>query len=125
MACFIGQGLDSDNHETGTAERLMTLARQTSATPGPATAQADGATVLLGALAWICSDDTRARRLIELTGLDAETLRQRAGDPDLLHAVGRFLCDHEPDLVACAAQLGVAPGRLVDATSAMLGGGDC
>ena len=42
-------------------------------------------------------------------------LRARIGDPGLLAAVLRFLEAHEPDLVACADALGVAPSRLVEA----------
>lgn len=94
-----------------------------SETQSPANgAASDSMTLLLGALTWICSDDRRAHRLVDLTGLDSDLLRQQAGDPATLHAVGRFLLDHEPDLVACAAALGVAPAQLVDATSALAGG---
>ena len=57
----------------------------------------------------------RAERLLALTGLDADDLRARAGDPALLAAVLGFLASHEPDLLACADALDIAPEALVAA----------
>jgi hypothetical protein len=74
--------------------------------------QPDATVLLLQALAWICSDDGRADRLLAVTGLNAAALRERALDPDVLAAVGDFLMAHEPDLVACAAALDIAPTTL-------------
>lgn len=76
---------------------------------------ADPAVLLLGALGWICGDARRAERLLALTGLDADTLRAEAGTPAVLAAVAAFLADHEPDLIACAAALDIAPAALVAA----------
>jgi hypothetical protein len=73
--------------------------------------------LLLQALAWICSDDGRADRLLALTGLDAAALRERAMDPATLAAVGDFLMAHEPDLMACADALDVAPATLAGAAA--------
>ena len=70
--------------------------------------------VALRALGWTLGDDARAGRLLALTGLDAEALRGRIGEPDLLAAVLRFLEAHEPDLLACADHLEIAPLRLVE-----------
>lgn len=69
----------------------------------------------LGALGWTLAEDRRAERLLALTGLTPELLRARIGEPALLSAVLRFLESHEPDLIACAAQLAVTPERLVAA----------
>ncbi|HLZ79870.1 MAG TPA: DUF3572 family protein, partial [Sphingomonas sp.] len=69
----------------------------------------------LSALAWTLADQPRAERLLALTGLDADTLRARAGDPALLAAVLGFLASHEPDLLACADALDIAPEALVAA----------
>ena len=74
----------------------------------------DAEAVALRALGWTLSDDARASRLLALTGLDAEALRTRVGEPNLLAAVLRFLEAHEPDLVACAEHLQIAPLRLVE-----------
>lgn len=72
----------------------------------------DGAALALSALAWILSDDTRAGRLLALTGLEAGDLRSRLGDPALHEAVFAFLEAHQPDLIACAEALGVRPESL-------------
>jgi hypothetical protein len=66
-------------------------------------------TLALSALAWTLSDSARAERLLALTGLDADELRMRAGDPALLGAVLAFLAQHEPDLLACAEALAAKP----------------
>lgn len=69
----------------------------------------------LSALVWTLKDDARAARLLAVTGLDAETLRASLGDPALLGGTLGFLEAHEPDLIACAAELGVKPEALVAA----------
>ncbi len=61
------------------------------------------------------SDGDRADRLLALTGLTPEALRAGLGDPGTLGAVLDFLCSHEPDLVAAADALGVAPQDLAAA----------
>ena len=71
--------------------------------------------VALQALGATLLDDRRAQRLLEMSGLDPSDLRERAGDPSLLAAVLRFLEAHEPDLIACAEALDIAPVRLVEA----------
>lgn len=73
------------------------------------------AALALRALAWTLAEQTRADRLLALTGLDPQGLRARIGEPDVLAAVLKFLEAHEPDLVACAAALGVEPEALVAA----------
>ena len=75
----------------------------------------DGETLALGALGWVLADETRAERLLALTGLNPEGLRARVQDRDFLAAVLLFLENHEPDLVACAEALAVAPQALVAA----------
>ena len=69
----------------------------------------------LSALGWTLSDGARAQRLLALTGLGADDLRSRLGDPSVLAAILGFLEAHEPDLIACAEALQVAPERLVAA----------
>jgi hypothetical protein len=63
----------------------------------------------------VLSDGDRADRLLALTGLTPEALRAGLGDPGTLGAVLDFLCSHEPDLVAAADALGVAPQDLAAA----------
>jgi len=74
----------------------------------------DAEAVALRALGWTLSDDARASRLLALTGLSPETLRQGLGEAGLLAAVLRFLEAHEPDLLACADSLGATPLQLVE-----------
>jgi uncharacterized protein DUF3572 len=75
----------------------------------------DDEALALGALGWTLSEDQRAARLLALTGVTPEQLRARLEERLFLAAVLRFLEGHEPDLVACASELGVSPARLVAA----------
>lgn len=61
------------------------------------------------------SDENRAQRLLALTGLTPDVLRAGLGDPAVLAAVLEFLGAHEPDLIAAAEALGVAPADLAGA----------
>jgi hypothetical protein len=81
-------------------------ADETNATP---------VTLALAALGWTVSDPGRARRLLDVTGLDPADLRARAADAAVLSAVLRFLEAHEPDLIACAEAIGSDPAALVAA----------
>ena len=87
----------------------LTILRQA---PSPAT---DPHALALAALGWILGQDDRAERLLSLTGLTPESLRQGLGDPAMLGAVLEFLCAHEPDLMAAAGALGIAPQELAAA----------
>lgn len=75
----------------------------------------DAQTLALMALVWVLEDEDRAARLLALTGLDAEALRNGIGDDAVLDGVLGFLESHEPDLIACAASQGVKPEDLVEA----------
>ena len=65
------------------------------------------------------SDETRARRFLDLTGLTPEQLRARIESPELQLSVLEFLCAHEPDLLAAAHALEVAPSALAVAREAL------
>ncbi|MFM9827539.1 MAG: DUF3572 family protein [Sphingomonas sp.] len=75
----------------------------------------DVVALALAALGWVVSAPDRAERLLSLTGLDPQTLRDHAAAPATLAAVLAFLEAHEPDLLACADALGVKPEALVAA----------
>jgi Protein of unknown function (DUF3572) len=75
----------------------------------------DPAALALGALGWVLGDEDRAGRLLALTGLTPEALRDGLGDHGVLGAVLEFLGQYEPDLVAAAVHLGVEPGALMAA----------
>ena len=67
------------------------------------------------ALAWALMDETRAERLLSLTGLTPEGLRASINERGTQAAILSFLEAHEPDLIACAAVIGVSPAVLVQA----------
>ena len=71
--------------------------------------------IALSALAATLTDERRAHRFLDVTGIGTDELRRRAGDPSLLAAVLSFLEAHEPDLIAVAEQLEIAPEQLVRA----------
>ena len=75
----------------------------------------DPEALALAALGWTLGEEARAQRLLALTGLDPAALRERIGEPGLLASILAFLESHEPDLLACAESLGVAPHDLADA----------
>ena len=75
----------------------------------------EASALALQALAWSLSDEDRAQRLLDLTGLDPSDLRARAGEPAVLSSVLGFLENHEPDLLECADALEVRPETLVQA----------
>lgn len=80
---------------------------------GPSTIEAE--TLALEALAATLSDERRARRFLDLSGIGTDDLRRLAGDPALLRALLAFLEAHEPDLIAVAAAIGRKPENLVAA----------
>jgi hypothetical protein len=75
----------------------------------------DPVALALAALAATLSDERRAQRFLDLTGIGTDQLRARAGHPDLLASLLRFLEAHEPDLVSVSAELGCKPENLVEA----------
>ena len=87
----------------------MTILRSTSSPV------ADSQTLALSALGWVLADAPRAERFLALTGQTPDGLRAGLGHPALLGGVLDFLCAHEPDLVAAADALGVAPADLAAA----------
>ena len=81
----------------------------------------DAEALALAAMAATLSDERRAQRFLDLTGLDAGELRERAlaGDRGLLAATIAFLESHEPDLVDVADAIGSSPARMVAAREAL------
>ena len=73
----------------------------------------DAEALALAALAATLTDERRARRFLDLTGLDADELRERAGERSLLAATLAFLEAHEPDLIEVAKLLNVKPESLI------------
>jgi hypothetical protein len=78
-------------------------------------AQADPATLALSALSWILADSARATRMLALTGLTPDVLRDAVGERATLAATLAFLEAYEPDLIAAAEHIGTTPQTLVAA----------
>ena len=79
----------------------------------------DAHTIALSALAATLTDERRARRFLDLTGIGTEDLRRRVGETGLLRALIGFLEAHEPDLLAVSEQIGLKPDELVAAGRAL------
>ena len=79
----------------------------------------DAHTVALSALAATLTDERRARRFLDLTGIGTDELRNRVDNTDVLRALIGFLEAHEPDLVAVSELIGVMPEALVAAGRAL------
>lgn len=75
----------------------------------------DPMVIALAALAATLSDERRAQRFIELTGIGTDELRRGANDPILLAALIAFLEAHEPDLLSVSAEIGVKADALTEA----------
>jgi hypothetical protein len=69
----------------------------------------------LSALGWVLGDEQRAERLLSLTGLTPDVLRDGLGEAGVQAAVLEFLINHEPDLVAASEDLQVNPTDIVSA----------
>jgi hypothetical protein len=63
----------------------------------------------------VLTDERRAQRFLDLTGLTPEQLRGRIETPALQLSVLEFLCAHEPDLLAAAESLDVEPAAIAAA----------
>lgn len=92
--------------------RTLTIIRETRSNDH---APGDADSLALAALGWVLQDDDRAQRLLSLTGLTPEILRERLTDRRVLAAVLEFLANHEPDLVLAADALDTTPAILVAA----------
>jgi hypothetical protein len=75
----------------------------------------DASGMAFQALAWALMDETRAERLLSLTGLTPDGLRGSINERRTQAAILSFLEAYEPDLIACAAVIGVSPAVLVQA----------
>ncbi len=81
----------------------------------------DAMGIALSALVWILSDEARADRLLELTGLSPDDLRGGLGQPTMLANVLGYLTQYEPDLIAFAEDEGIDPASIAPAYVALGG----
>jgi len=84
----------------------------------------DADIISLQALVCVLQDQDRAERLLALTGLDPRELRSGLEDPTMLASLLGFLANHEPDLIACAEAIGIAPDKLAAAAHHLNAPGD-
>ena len=77
---------------------------------GPSREQAE--VVALRALAWLVADEDLAGRFLAMTGCDGETLRQRAGLPEVLGSVLDFLLENETALLDFTQDAGLDPDSI-------------
>ena len=82
----------------------------------------DPATLALRALVWTLADPDRAQRFLAVTGIDPAGLRARLHDPAVLASCLHFLLANEPDLLACADELGRPPATLAAAAERLEAG---
>ena len=75
----------------------------------------DPSELALAALGWLLEDADRADRLLSLTGLTPDSLRDGIMTAQVQGAVLEFLANHEPDLLACAEALAIAPQEFIAA----------
>jgi hypothetical protein len=83
------------------------------------TSAASPVVLALQALAHVAGDPDLGPRFLDLSGLDAASLRASASDPAVLAALIDFLAMRESDLVRCADAIGVKPEALVRAGAAL------
>jgi hypothetical protein len=79
----------------------------------------DAEALALSALAATLTDERRAQRFLELTGLSPDGIRERLGERNLLAAALAFLESHEPDLVEVAEAIGCKPEALIAARAVL------
>ena len=75
----------------------------------------DAEALALSALAATLTDERRAMRFLELTGLSPDGIRARLGERSLLAAALAFLESHEPDLIEVARAIDCKPEALIAA----------
>jgi len=75
----------------------------------------DPQAIALAALAATLTDERRAQRFLELTGLSPDGIRKTLSDHRTLAACLQFLENHEPDLIAVAEAIGHKPATLIAA----------
>ncbi len=97
----------------------ISLPPKTPASKAPAHSPDDADALALNALGWVLADDERAARLLSLTGLTPDILRERLTDRAVLAAVLDFLANHEPDLLLAADALSVEPRVLLAARESL------
>lgn len=69
--------------------------------------------IAISGLAFVAQDHELMRRFLDLTGVDADSIRQAAREPGFLAGVLQFIIAHEPTLLRFSADSGVPPEKAV------------
>jgi hypothetical protein len=76
------------------------------------------------ALGFLASDPELLPRFLALTGIEANQIREAAGEPGFLAGVLGFFLAHEPSLLKLTEALGVKPVAIEAAARALPAGDD-
>ncbi len=76
---------------------------------------ADAEALAIAALAFVASDPELLPRFLAITGLEAQSIRQAAGEPEFLAGVLNFILAHEPTLLKFCEESGFEPARVAAA----------
>jgi hypothetical protein len=73
------------------------------------------------ALAFLAEEPERLNRFLGMSGIDAEDIRTAAREPAFLAGVLEHMLSHESLLIAFAESVGIEPGEIARARSALGG----
>ena len=76
------------------------------------------------ALAFVANDPQLLPRFLAITGIEASSIRQAAGEPGFLAGVLQFILAHEPTLMQFSEATGIAPAAVAKALRALPLGDD-
>ena len=80
--------------------------------------------IAIRALGFVASDPELLPRFLAITGIEAHSIRQAAGEPGFLAGVLQFILAHEPTLLRFAEETGVPPDSVGKALRALPMGDD-
>ena len=69
-------------------------------------------TIALQALAYLAAEPEEIGRFLQISGLDVDDLRAKAGEPDLLRAVLDYILADDTRVTGLCQELGVKPTDL-------------
>jgi hypothetical protein len=80
--------------------------------------------VAIQALGFVASDPELLPRFLAITGIEAHSIRQAAGEPGFLAGVLQFILAHEPTLLRFSQETGLPPETAAKALRALPMGDD-
>ena len=86
--------------------------------------RADAESLAIQALGFVAADPELLPRFLAITGIEAHSIRQAAGEPGFLAGVLNFILAHEPTLMRFSEETGIPPARVGAALRALPFGDD-